>query len=88
MLGLTRRDGFERRRPRRGTERSDMGTIIQFPNGYRHSRDLRPGGQSEDATIIILPSIRVERHPEFSADGADPHTKDSSPRSRRRRGSR
>jgi hypothetical protein len=65
-----------------------MGTIIQFPDGFRHLRDVRPGGQSEDATIIILPSVRVERHPESSADGSDPHSKDSSPRSRRGRGSR
>jgi hypothetical protein len=65
-----------------------MGTIIQFPDGFRHLRDARPGGQSEDATIIILPAVRVERHAESSADGSDPHTKDSSPRSRRRRGSR
>jgi hypothetical protein len=64
-----------------------MGTIIQFPDGYRHSRDVRPGGQSEDATIIILPSIRVERHAEPSADGSGPRTTDSSG-SRRRRGSR
>jgi hypothetical protein len=67
--------------------REAMGTIIQFPDSNRYSRDSRHGGQSEDATIIILPSVRVERHAE-SADGSDPNTKDSSPRSRRRRGSR
>jgi hypothetical protein len=68
--------------------REAMGTIIQFPDGMRYSRDLRHGGQSEDATIIILPAVRVERHADTSADGSDPNTKDSSPRSRRRRGSR
>lgn len=65
-----------------------MGTIIQFPDGHRPLRDLRTGAHGEDATIIILPAIRVERHPDSSADGSDPHSKDSSPRSRRRRGSR
>jgi hypothetical protein len=64
-----------------------MGTIIQFPDGYRMSRDIRPGTQSEDATIIILPSIRVERHSDASADGTDPTTNDTRPR-RGRRGSR
>jgi hypothetical protein len=51
------------------------------------SRDIRPGTQSEDATIIILPSIRVERHSDASADGTDPTTNDTRPR-RGRRGSR
>jgi hypothetical protein len=65
-----------------------MGTIIQFPDGSRLGRDARAGAQGEDATIIILPSIRVERHPESPADGSGPNTKNSSPRSRGRRGSR
>jgi hypothetical protein len=65
-----------------------MGTIIQFPDSMRFSRDVRHGAQGEDATIIILPAVRVERHSDSSADGSDPNTKDSSPRSRRRRGSR
>lgn len=62
-----------------------MGTIIQFPDGFRHSLDVGSGGRGEDATVIILPSVRVERQPETSADGSHPHTKDSSPRSRSRR---
>jgi hypothetical protein len=65
-----------------------MGTIIQFPDGSRQGRDARPATQHEDATIIILPSIRVERHPNSPADGSGPPSKDSSPRSRGRRGSR
>jgi hypothetical protein len=64
-----------------------MGTIIQFPESFRTARDVRPGGLGEDATILILPSIRVERHSESSADGSDPTTNDTRPR-RRRRGSR
>jgi hypothetical protein len=63
----------------------DMGTIIQFPDAHRFGRDLRAGGQGEDATIIILPAVRVERHGDSSAEGSGPHTTDSSPRSRRRR---
>jgi hypothetical protein len=65
-----------------------MGTIIQFPDGARVPRDARPGGCGEDATIIILPSVRIERHLESSPDGSGPHTNDSSPRPRRGRGSR
>jgi hypothetical protein len=65
-----------------------MGTIIQFPDDFRHLRNMRPGGQSEDATIIILPSVRVERHSDSSADGSDPFTDNSTPGPRPRRGSR
>jgi hypothetical protein len=65
-----------------------MGTIIQFPDGFRPSRDMRPGGQAEDATIIILPAVRVERHSEASPEGPGPHTTNSTSGSRRRRGSR
>jgi hypothetical protein len=65
-----------------------MGTIIQFPDGSRASRDARPAGQNRDATIIILPAIRVERHPEISADGLDPTTNNTPPRPGRRRSSR
>ena len=64
-----------------------MGTIIQFPEGNRFSRDVRPGAQGEDATVIILPAVRVERQ-EPSVDGSDPRNNNSSPRSRGRRGSR
>jgi hypothetical protein len=65
-----------------------MGTIIQFPDDFfRYSRDVRPAS-GKDATIIILPSIRVERQSDSSPDGTDPNTTSSSPRSRRRRGSR
>jgi hypothetical protein len=65
-----------------------MGTIIQFPDGLRASRDTRPSRQGEDATILILPSIRVERHSEASAGGLDPTSNNLPPRPGRRRGSR
>jgi hypothetical protein len=62
-----------------------MGTIIQFPEASRLSRDSRSVTPSDDATVIILPSIRIERHPE-QPDGG-PTTTDSRP-GRRRRGHR
>ena len=70
--------------------RSDMGTIIQFPDDFfRYSRDVRPAS-SQDATVIILPAVRVERHEDPSNDGSDSDSNSGKPssRSRRRRGSR
>lgn len=61
-----------------------MGNIIQFPEGNRLAREMRPG-EGEDATIIILPSIRIERHHEASPEGG-PTTTDTTPRRRRGRG--
>jgi len=60
-----------------------MGTIIQFPDGYRTPRDMRLSGGGEAATVIILPTVRVERQADSFADGADPSPDGSSPRSRR-----
>ena len=65
-----------------------MGTILHFPDNLRFSRDSRPIARSEDATVIILPSIRIERHPDQPSGSSDPTTTDSSPRGRRRRGTR
>lgn len=64
-----------------------MGTIIQFPDGYRFPRDMRLDG-GEAATVIILPTVRVERQAASFVDGTDPGPEDSSPRSRRRPRSR
>lgn len=72
-------------KPRGGTESSDMGTIIQFPDDTRLSRDGRPVSQGADATIIILPTIRIERHGDAAADGSDPADGDSRSGPRRRR---
>lgn len=62
-----------------------MGTIIQFPDGMRFSRDRRPVSQDADATIIILPTIRIERHGDAAADNSDPANRDSRSGPRRRR---
>jgi hypothetical protein len=66
-----------------------MGTIIQFPDDFfRYSRDVRPAS-GEDATVIILPTVRVERHEDPTNDGSDSDSNSGKPsRSRRRRGSR
>jgi hypothetical protein len=64
-----------------------MGTIVQFPDTLRISRDNRPVSLGENATVIILPSIRVERHPDRPRGDSDPTTTDTPPR-RGRRGNR
>lgn len=62
-----------------------MGEVIRFPEeaGY-----LRAGryvdANSEPATVIILPVIRVERDPD-GVDGLEPHTGNDPGRRRRRR---
>jgi len=65
-----------------------MGIIVQFPEG------LRPVGggryvdaNSEPANVIILPVVRIERHPEEPS--GDLNDRSSAPgRRRRRRGQR
>jgi hypothetical protein len=64
-----------------------MGTIIQFPETSRLARDSRSGGQHDDATIIILPSVRIERHIEAPGGDTNPTPTDRS-RGRRGRGQR
>lgn len=62
-----------------------MGTLIKFPD-ERVAGDER-GGERGDATIIILPVIRIERGSDEPSGGCEPGT--SAPgRKRRRRGSR
>lgn len=65
-----------------------MGIIIPFPDSLRFARDHRPVTRNEDATIIILPSVRIERHPEPPSGGSDPTSTDSTPRRRTRRTAR
>jgi hypothetical protein len=66
-----------------------MGIVVQFPEGCRPLSGGRyVDASSEPASVIILPVVRIERHPERSAgrleggDGAAPG------RGRRRRSSR
>jgi len=35
-----------------------MGLVIRFPDVWRNTRTVSPG---EDATVIILPVVRIER---------------------------
>jgi hypothetical protein len=44
-----------------------MGTVINFPEARRNSRD-RFSGAVETATIMILPVVRIERPAEPSPD--------------------
>ena len=66
-----------------------MGIIVQFPAGHR----LASGGRyidanSEPASIIILPVVRIERGPDQPSDGLDSSSNTASGRRRRRRTSR
>ncbi len=59
-----------------------MGEVIQFPEEGSYSRSGRYiDSNSEPATVIILPVIRIDRGP----DGSEPETGNSSGRKRRRR---
>jgi hypothetical protein len=51
-----------------------MGTIVKFPDEGRIVRFGRADMSDESATVIILPVIRIERHDESRAAGAEPHT--------------
>lgn len=66
-----------------------MGIIVQFPEG------LRPVGggryvdaNSEPASVIILPVVRIERHPDEPTGGLTDGNSATPGRRRRRRGSR
>ena len=62
-----------------------MGIIVQFPEGHRPLGGGRyVDANSEPASVIILPVVRIERHPDEPSgrDGTD------SGRKRRRRNSR
>jgi hypothetical protein len=61
-----------------------MGTVISFPEPARRTR-RRKSGNSESATVIILPVIRIER---FIDEASMPLPSRSQRRRRRRRVSR
>jgi hypothetical protein len=65
-----------------------MGEVIRFPDeGYtRLGRYV--DANTEPATIIILPVIRIERGPDGSTKDATPNTRNSGGRRRRRRNER
>ena len=62
-----------------------MGEVIRFPDETGCARGGRyVDANSESATVIILPVIRVERNPDGS-NGLEPDTGNTPGRRRRRR---
>lgn len=65
-----------------------MGIIVQFPEGQRPLGGGRyVDANSEPADVIILPVVRIERHPDKPSDGVE-RGGGNPPRKRRRRASR
>jgi hypothetical protein len=61
-----------------------MGTVVNFPATLRAGRPAKSVvSTSESATIIILPVIRIERHPD-APESSMQSSVGSSPRRRRR----
>lgn len=58
-----------------------MGTIIEFPAERRSV--VASLAEGHDASVIILPVIRVERYAEAPTDSFEPSS--SSPRGKRRK---
>lgn len=66
-----------------------MGIIVQFPEGQRPLGGGRyVDANSEPASVIILPVVRIERHPDKPSDGYEGGAGTAAGRRRRRRGSR
>ena len=66
-----------------------MGRVVEFPEGRRLMRGLEQvREQTEPAHIIILPVVRIERHPDEPSDGFEGGTGATSGRRRRRRATR
>ena len=62
-----------------------MGEVIRFPDDANCARGKYVDANTEPATVIILPVVRIERNADGS-DDAEPHNGNS--RRRRRRESR
>jgi hypothetical protein len=71
--------------PERRSERTYMGTIIEFPVD---AASRRPGsimdGAPRQGTVLILPVVRIEREPEETSGDRGPEA-GTAPRRRRRR---
>ncbi len=66
-----------------------MGTIVRFPEGQRPVGGGRYiDANSEPASVIILPVVRIERNPDTPSDGLEGGTSATPGRRRRRRASR
>lgn len=64
-----------------------MGHVVEFPEGRRLVRSPDVAGmQKQSAHIIILPVVRIERHPDEPSDGVEGAS--ASSRRRRRRATR
>jgi hypothetical protein len=62
-----------------------MGEVIQFPEEGSYDRGGRyVDSNSEPATVIILPVVRIDRGPD-GTNGSEPETGNSPGRRRRRR---
>ena len=61
-----------------------MGEVIRFPDEAGCARGKYVDANTEPATVIILPVIRVERNPDGS-NGLEPDTGNTPGRRRRRR---
>ena len=69
--------------------RRGMGIIVQFPEGHRPLGGGRyVDASSEPADVIILPVVRIERHPHEPSDGLSAGDSATPGRRRRRRNSR
>jgi hypothetical protein len=65
-----------------------MGIVVQFPEGHRPLSGGRyVDANSEPASVIILPVVRIERNPDQPSGGLSGSGNDT-PRRRRRRSSR
>ena len=63
-----------------------MGTIVRFPEGQRPAGGGRyVGTNTEPASVIILPVVRVERQPDKPSDGVAGGSSASPGRRRRAR---
>jgi hypothetical protein len=70
---------------RRGGKGVAMGEVIRFPDEAGCARGGKyVDANTEPATVIILPVIRVERNPDGS-NGLEPDTSNTPGRRRRRR---
>ena len=66
-----------------------MGIVVQFPEGHRSLGGGRyVDANSEPASVIILPVVRIERNPDQPSDGVSNRGSDTPGRRRRRRSSR
>ncbi|MEW6768513.1 MAG: hypothetical protein AB1342_10840 [Pseudomonadota bacterium] len=62
-----------------------MGIIVEFPADAASRRAARAVEGDATATILILPSIRIERHAEETSGGSGPEQGTAPGRPRKRR---